>query len=53
MMEINEKKSIDPMFDGHLEKTIEKMSVKEKLEYLSIAIEMKYYRDNFIKRVDK
>jgi len=53
MMEINEKKSIDPMFDGHLEKPIEKMTVKEKFEYLSMMIEMRYYRDNFIKRVNK
>ncbi len=36
MMKINKKtvKSIDPMFDGHLEKTLSKMTPKEKIHYL-------------------
>jgi len=53
MKENNKPTLIDPMFDGHLEKPIEKMSTKEKLEYLSLLIEMKYYRDKFVKRVKK
>lgn len=36
------KKEIDPMFDGHLEKPLSKMTPKEKLEYLWMMTEFKW-----------
>lgn len=35
-------KEIDPMFDGHLEKPLSKMTPKEKLEYLWMQMEFKW-----------
>jgi hypothetical protein len=45
-------KEIDPMFDGHLEKPLSKMSPKEKLDYLWLQMMFKWQiRDR--KKVDK
>ena len=35
-------KKPDPMFDGHLERPLSKMTPKEKLEYLWLQMEFKY-----------
>ena len=35
-------KEIDPIFDGHLEKPLSKMSPKEKLDYLWMQIMFKW-----------
>jgi hypothetical protein len=34
--------NIDPMFDGHLEKPLSKMTSREKLYYLWLQMEFKY-----------
>jgi hypothetical protein len=35
-------KEIDPLFDGHLEKPLSKMSPREKIYYLWLQMEFKY-----------
>lgn len=45
-------KIIDPMFDGHLEKPLSKMTPKEKLHYIWIQMVFKWNLKNF-KRVNK
>ena len=35
-------KNIDPMLDGHLEKPLSKMNLKEKLQYLWLQMEFMY-----------
>lgn len=40
-------------FDGHPEKSFREMIPYQKLEYLSMMIELKYYRDNFVKKKQK
>ena len=49
MKESNQKKinpvngkEIDPMFDGHLEKPLSKMTPKEKLDYLWMQMMFKW-----------
>jgi hypothetical protein len=44
---------IDPMFDGHLEKPLSKMTPKEKLDYLWLQMMFKWTVDNKVKRVKK
>lgn len=39
---IKKIKKPDPMFDGHLEKPLSKMTPKEKLDYLWLQIEFRY-----------
>jgi len=46
-------KLIDPMFDGHLEKPLSKMTPKEKLDYLWLQMMFKWTVDNKVKRVEK
>lgn len=41
MNKINNKR-IDPLFDGHLEKPLSKMTVREKLRYIWLQMEFKY-----------
>ena len=43
-MKINpiNKKPIDPMFDGHLEKPMSKMTPKEKIDYLWMQMKFKH-----------
>ncbi|MDQ3022481.1 MAG: hypothetical protein M3R36_18225 [Bacteroidota bacterium] len=55
MKELNQKKinpvtgkKIDPMFDGHLEKPLSKMSPKEKLDYLWMQMMFKWQIRNRI-----
>jgi len=45
-------KEIDPLFDGHLEKPLSKMTPKEKLDYLWLQIMFKWQIRNRVK-VDK
>ncbi len=40
-------------FDGHPEKSFREMTPYQKLEYLSMMIELRYYRDNFVKKKQK
>jgi len=35
-------KKIDPMFDGHLEKPISKMSLRERIYYIWLCMKFKY-----------
>lgn len=42
MKERNKEKYIDPLFDGHLEKTLKEMTPKEKFNYLWLQIEFKF-----------
>jgi len=42
MKEIIKSNKIDPLFDGHLEKTLYKMTPKEKLNYLWLQMEFKF-----------
>jgi hypothetical protein len=35
-------KEIDPLFDGHLEKPLSKMTPREKIHYLWLQMEFKY-----------
>jgi len=43
-MKINptNKKPVDSMFDGHLEKLLNKMTAKEKIDYLWMQIKFKH-----------
>ncbi len=41
-MKKNSYKKIDPMFDGHLEKPLSKMTPKEKLDYLWLQMVFKF-----------
>lgn len=54
-MERNNKKSTetDPLFDGHLEKDVTKMSPKEKLLYLSLQIQFRHFIKTKVKKVPK
>jgi hypothetical protein len=36
------RKSVDPMFDGHLEKPISKMTPREKIYYIWLCMKFKY-----------
>lgn len=42
MKENKKEINTDPMFDGHLEKTLKEMTPKEKFNYLWLQIEFKY-----------
>ena len=42
MKKRNHKKYIDPMFDGHLEKPLPKMTPKEKLDFIWMQIQFKH-----------
>ncbi|MEO8211419.1 MAG: hypothetical protein ABI840_12745 [bacterium] len=42
-------KEIDPMFDGHLEKPLSKMTPKEKLDYLWMQMMFKWQIRNRVK----
>ena len=35
-------REIDPMFDGHIEKPLSKMTPREKIDYLWLQMEFKY-----------
>ena len=37
----NEKKKIDPLFDGHLEKSILQMTPTERMDYLLMLIDLR------------
>lgn len=54
-MEEKRRKKIkaDPLFDGHLEKDVTKMSPEEKLLYLSRQIRFKHFIDNKVRRIPK
>ncbi|MCI0473225.1 MAG: hypothetical protein L0Y76_06560 [Ignavibacteria bacterium] len=57
-MEIKYKngKPIHPDFDGHLEKPLSKMTPKEKLDYLWMAIEFRDFvkkHAKFVEKLDK
>ncbi|HMQ67597.1 MAG TPA: hypothetical protein PKA90_00820 [Ignavibacteria bacterium] len=41
---------IDPMFDGHIEKPLSKMTPKEKLDYLWLQMMFKWTVENKVKR---
>jgi hypothetical protein len=43
----------DPLFDGHLEMDITKMSPKDKLLYISRQIQLKHFIETKVKRVSK
>jgi hypothetical protein len=36
------KKNTDPMFDGHLEKPVSKMTPKEKIHYIWLQMQFKH-----------
>ncbi len=44
---------IDPMFDGHIEKPLSKMTPKEKLDYLWLQIVFKWKVSTKVKRVNE
>lgn len=46
-------KEIDPMFDGHLEKPLSKMTPKEKIEYLWLQMKFKWEVENKVKFLPK
>jgi|GEM_PF-893631 len=46
-------KEIDTMFDGHIEKPLSKMTPKEKLEYLWLQMEFKWWMRDMIKKENK
>jgi hypothetical protein len=48
-----DKKPIDKDFDGHLEKPLNKMTPKEKLDYIWSQIELKNYVKEKIKKIKK
>ena len=55
-MEKNKNKNkVDPMFDGHPEKPLSKMSPREKIHYLWLQMEFKYLMKNrqIIKKPNK
>ncbi len=41
-------KEIDPMFDGHLEKPLSKMTPGEKLEYIWMQMEFKWWAEKAV-----
>lgn len=41
-MKKDKEKKIDPMFDGHLEKPLSKMTPREKIYYLWLQMEFRY-----------
>ncbi|MDZ4711158.1 MAG: hypothetical protein SGI89_02395 [bacterium] len=47
------RKEIDTMFDGHIEKPLSKMTPKEKLEYLWLQMEFKWWMRDMIKKENK
>lgn len=48
---MRKEKKTDPLFDGHLEKDLSKMNVKEKLLYISHQIQLKHYIKNKVKKI--
>ncbi len=44
---------IDPMFDGHLEKPLSKMTPKEKLDYLWLQTVFNWKVRTMVKRVNE
>jgi len=45
-LKLKEIKKPDPMFDGHLERPLSKMTHKEKLDYLWLQMNFKYKIEN-------
>jgi hypothetical protein len=43
----------DPLFDGHLEMDVTKMSPKEKLLYLSRQIQLKHFIETKVRKISK
>jgi hypothetical protein len=43
----------DPLFDGHLEMDVTKMSPKEKLLYLSRQIQLKHFIETKVRKIPK
>ncbi|MCK4761298.1 MAG: hypothetical protein KAW12_03800 [Candidatus Aminicenantes bacterium] len=41
----------DPLFDGHLEKDVTKMSPKEKLLYLSRQIQLRRFIETKVRKI--
>jgi hypothetical protein len=51
--ELKKKGIADPLFDGHLEMDVTKMSPKEKLLYLSRQIQLKHFIKKKVRKVPK
>lgn len=43
----------DPLFDGHLETDITKLSPKDKLLYISRQIQLKHFIETKVKKISK
>lgn len=43
----------DPLFDGHLEMNVTRMSPKEKLLYISRQIQLKHFIEKKVRKVTK
>jgi hypothetical protein len=54
-MEIEPEKKVktDPLFDGHLEKDVIKMTPNEKLLYLSMQIKLKRFIEAKVRKIPK
>lgn len=46
----SEQKPVDPMFDGHRELELSKLSTVEKLRYMSMQIELLHYVRTKVRR---
>jgi len=54
-MEIEPEKKVmpDPLFDGHLEMDLTRMTPREKLLYLSMQIKLKRFIEAKVKKIPK
>lgn len=55
MKPVKDKRALipDPLFDGHLETDVTRMSPKEKLLYISRQIQLKHFIEKKVRRVTK